>query len=79
MALIVEREIARADMNDEFGVSIWQEHKLVEYTPDEARQLAREITAAADEADAIQRADEQGDEPKRTSLIIDPADGTVVL
>jgi len=53
MAIHSKQEIARADMNDDFAVSVWQHKKLVAYTPDEARQFAREIAAAADEADRI--------------------------
>jgi len=53
MALKAVREIARADMNDDLGVTVWQHRKQVAYTADEARELAREIAGAADEADRI--------------------------
>lgn len=53
MAIKAELEIARADMNDDLGVSVWLHKKLTDFTPDEARQFAREIAGAADEADHV--------------------------
>jgi membrane-bound ClpP family serine protease len=57
MAISQVREIARADMNDEYGVSVWQEKKLVNYSVGEARALAVEIGRAADEAERVARED----------------------
>lgn len=80
MALKVELEIARADMNDSYGVSLWQYKKLVDYSPDEARELAREIVAAADEADRVEAEDRKAAFPDVCqSLILNPIDGSVVL
>lgn len=57
MAITAEREVARADMNDSYGVAVWQERKLVDYSTEEARALAAEIVRAADEADRVERED----------------------
>ena len=57
MAIIQEREIARADMNDEFGVTVFQEAQQTEYSIEEARAFAAEILAAADEAERIRTDD----------------------
>jgi hypothetical protein len=57
MPITTERTVAQAMVNDAYGVELWQEHKAVDYTTDEARQLAAEILAAADEADTIERVD----------------------
>lgn len=78
MAISQVREVARADMNDEFGVTCWQDQEQLDFTPDEAREYAREIVAAADQADAIRRADDVG-EQKPTALIVDPDTGRTVL
>jgi len=57
MAITAEREVARADMNDSYGVSLWQVEELVDYTTEDARKLAAEIIAAADEADRVEAED----------------------
>lgn len=53
MAIRAEVEVARADMNDEYGVSVWQRRKLVDYTVEDARAFADEILHAADEAERV--------------------------
>jgi len=57
MALTRETEIARADMNDEFGVTLFQAKKTADYTIAEARTLAAEIIRAANEAERVARDD----------------------
>jgi len=59
MAIKAEREVARADMNDAYGVTVWQEAAEMEYTPADARKLAAEIIRAADEADRVVAEDRQ--------------------
>ena len=59
MGIKQERVIARADMNDEFGVSVWQEKKLKEYSIEEAYALADEISRAADEATRVRLEDDE--------------------
>ena len=80
MAITAEREVARADMNDSYGVSLWQVEELVDYTTEDARKLAGELIAAADEADRVEAEDRKaafgGHECR--GLIID-SDGRVVL
>lgn len=53
MGIDLTREVARADMNDDYGVTVWQERKQVNYTPADARLLAAEIVRAADEAEHV--------------------------
>jgi hypothetical protein len=57
MAIRAEVEVARADVNDEYGVSLWQRKKLQDYQPEEARLLASELVRAADQADELERVD----------------------
>ena len=59
MAIKQERVIAWADMNDEYGVSVWQEKKLTNYTVEEALALSSEIIAAAKEAFRIREKDDE--------------------
>ena len=57
MSITVMREVARADMNDNYGVTIWQDEEQVDLTTDQAREYAAEIARAADEADRIEQQD----------------------
>ena len=57
MAITQTREVARADMNDAYGVTCWQEVEMVDLTTDEARAYAEEILRAAEQADAIEAQD----------------------
>lgn len=57
MGIVISREVARADMNDEFGVTVWQERKLLDLTVEQARDYASEIWKAALEADRIRMDD----------------------
>jgi hypothetical protein len=57
MAIRRETTVARADMNDEFGVTLYQAKKTAEYTVGEARDLAAELVRAANEAERIARDD----------------------
>jgi hypothetical protein len=57
MAIKAEREIARADMNDSYGVSVWQEGEIVDLSTEQAREYAAEILHAADEADRVEQED----------------------
>jgi hypothetical protein len=50
MPIITEQVTASAELNDQYGVTVWQAKKTMPYTLDEARQLAAEILAACDEA-----------------------------
>jgi hypothetical protein len=59
MAIQQMRDVARADMNDAYGVTCYQEQELVDLTTDEARAYAQEIQHAADQADLVARQDEQ--------------------
>lgn len=58
MGIELTREVARADMNDNYGVTVWQERKLMNYTPAEARALSTEIVNAAAEAERVAAMDE---------------------
>lgn len=79
MAITQTREVARADMNDEYRVTCWQEAEMVDLTPDEARAYAKEIVGAADEADRVAAEDVGLDAKKTASLIVDQMTGRVVL
>jgi putative aminopeptidase FrvX len=57
MGITIEREVACADMNDSYGVTVWQERRSMDYSTAAARELAKEILAAADEADAESQKD----------------------
>jgi len=81
MAIIKEHEVARADINDSYGVALWTIDPLTDLTTDEARELATELTRAADEADRIERQDRDaafGSEHHTHELLIAPS-GEVVL
>lgn len=58
----VEREwtlvMATVDVSDEYGVTVHQTRKRVEYTVDEARALAQSILQAAQDADAALQVDQ---------------------
>ncbi|MEX1078900.1 MAG: hypothetical protein WED09_07315 [Homoserinimonas sp.] len=58
MAIVAEFEVARADLNDEYGVSLWVRKKLTEFTPDEAEALAEELLRAAAQGRALAVEDE---------------------
>jgi hypothetical protein len=57
MPITTERTVALAMPDDAYGVEVWQERKTVNYSTDDARALAAEILAAAEEADRIERED----------------------
>lgn len=57
MPIMVEREVARADMNDSYGVTVWQDEPMLDLTTDQAREYAAEIVKAADEADRVEQED----------------------
>jgi hypothetical protein len=81
MAITAEREVARADMNDSYGVALWQERKLVDYSIEDARALAAELLHAADEAERVEREDRTaafGSERCSGALITDEK-GQVIL
>ena len=74
MALTRETTVARADMNDEFGVTLYQAKKTADYTIAEARELAAEIVRAANEAERILRDDawrSEGDLPEGFGFDVD--------
>lgn len=58
MGISQVREVARADMNDQYGVTVWQEDELLELTVEEAVAFASEIIKAADEALRIRNEDD---------------------
>lgn len=81
MSIKAELEVARADMNDALGVTLWQHKRQVDYTADEARELAREIAAAADEADRVRAEMEaEANLPRLApgSIIVDGSGKTVL-
>lgn len=51
MPIITEQVTASAELNDQYGVTVWQQKKTVSYTREQARKLGEEILAACDEAD----------------------------
>ncbi len=57
MAIRAEVDMARVEVNDEYGVTLWQRRKTSYYTTEEARQLGEELLAAAAEADRIEAED----------------------
>jgi hypothetical protein len=57
MSITRETLIVRADMNDEFGVTVEQAQRQVDYTLPEARELAAEILRAVVEAERVTRED----------------------
>lgn len=59
MAIVAEVELARADVNDEYGVTVWQARKLLNYSTEDARDLAAEILRAADEGERLEREDRE--------------------
>jgi len=69
MAITAEREVARADMNDAFGVTVWQEATEMEYTPEDARKLAAEIVSAADEAERVAAEDAEAAKERMTEWL----------
>jgi hypothetical protein len=74
MALTRETTVARADMNDEFGVTLYQAKKTADYTIAEARTLAAEILRAANEAERVARDDawqSEGDLPPGFGFDVD--------
>lgn len=80
MGIEIVREVARADMNDDLRVSVWQEKRELDLTPDEARQFAREITAAADEADRVRAEMElEAEKSHPIGAFVTTADGQAVL
>ena len=50
MGITVEREVARADINDEGGVTVWQETPELALSIEQAREHAESILRAAAEA-----------------------------
>lgn len=57
MAIRAEVELARVDVNDSYGVTVWQARKSLDYSTEDARALAAEILRAADEGDRLERKD----------------------
>lgn len=53
MPIKAEVEIARAEVNDDYGVTLWQRGSAMEYSTSDARALAAEMVAAADESDRV--------------------------
>lgn len=44
-------ELAVVDVNDDYRVDLTQLHREMDYSPDQARALAAELSVAADRAD----------------------------
>lgn len=60
---VIERDtiqtLALVDVSDDYGVELRQRRKVVDYSPEEAVALGRELIRVAEEAAAAQRADEE--------------------
>jgi len=57
MAIVQETEVASAEANDSYGVTVWQHRKSVELSTAAAREYAQEILEAAAEADRLSQED----------------------
>jgi len=59
---VIERDtittLATVEISDRYGVELRQNRKLVDYTPEEAAELARELMRVAAEAKAAQEEDQ---------------------
>lgn len=51
MAITAVVEIARVEVSDEYGVTLWQKGTAFEYSVADARALAQELWSAASEAE----------------------------
>lgn len=47
----VDVELAVVEVNDDYRVELWQFRRSVDYSPDQARDLALELRVAADQAE----------------------------
>lgn len=59
MAIKAVLEVARADLNDAYGVTLWVREELTDLSPDDADALARELLTAAAEARRAKTEDER--------------------
>lgn len=46
-------EIAKVEVNDACRIELRQIRKRTDYSPEQARELSKDLVAAADEADAL--------------------------
>lgn len=53
----ITETIAEVEVSDEYRVNLRTRRKLTDLSPDEAVQLANELTQAATEAETVMRAD----------------------
>ena len=81
MAITAERVIARADMNDEYGVTVWTEGEMVDLTVEQARQFAVEVANAAAEAERVAREDSDAafQSEGRSGELLRASSGEVVI
>ncbi len=63
MAVRDEVVLARADVNDAYGVTVWQRKKIADYTVEQAERLGSEILQAAAEARRVAAEDAIALEP----------------